>query len=65
MVITDGPVRREYYTLRETADLCRVDRLTIRRWMLADKLDGERVGGTVLFKRRVVDSLVAGRTAVA
>ena len=47
----------EYYTLTEAATRLGVNRLTIRRWLQAGKLEAQRAGGVVFIERAIVENL--------
>ena len=53
---------REYvYTLEETAQLVKVNRATVHRWIQAGKLPSESIGGVVLIPRWAVEMLIEQR----
>jgi excisionase family DNA binding protein len=53
-------IRDQVYTLTEAAEVLGVNRVTIRRWIAAGKLEAETIGGVVLISRKVIDHLKTG-----
>jgi excisionase family DNA binding protein len=49
------PVADSYYTLNQAAEVLGIDRHTIWRWIAAGKLASEKVGGTVLIEKSLID----------
>ena len=46
-----------FYTERQAAELLRVNRITIWRWIKSGKLDIQRAGGVVFIPKEQIDSL--------
>ena len=46
-----------FYTEKKAAELLRVNRITIWRWIKSGKLDIQRVGGVVFIPKEQIDSL--------
>ena len=56
-------LRERYFTTGQAAVYLSVNRLTIRRWVQAGKLSGERIGLFTLIPRQEVEQLAAARKA--
>ncbi len=52
-----------YLTTGQAAALLRVNRLTVRRWVQAGRLSGQRVGNVTLIDRQQVEQMAAERSA--
>ena len=53
-------ITEAFYTLTEAAERLGVNRLTVRRWIKAGKIDVQRAGGVVFIDRSVVEKLKSG-----
>jgi len=53
-------IAQEFYTLTQAAVLLGVNRITVRRWIQARKLTGQRVGRMMFIEKHQVDALKAG-----
>ena len=54
-------IRDKVYTLTEAANLLRVNRITLHRWIQKGRLKGEKIGRVVLIDREAVDRLLEER----
>ena len=54
-------IRDKVYTLTEASQILGVNRITIRRWIQAGKLEAETIGGVVLIDRNAIDGLRASQ----
>ena len=57
-------ITEQFYTLQETADRLGVNRITIWRWIKAQKLEAQTAGGVVFIDRHLVDDILVRRQEV-
>ena len=50
-------IRENVYAITEASRVLGVNRITIRRWMQAGKLNGENIGGVVLLLRQDIEDI--------
>ena len=56
-------MNKEFYTPAEVAEICRVKRLAVYRWIKAGKIDSVKIGRGRLIPAAEVERLKAGKPA--